>query len=317
MATEEAKYSITVEGLKKTFGDIIALDGIDLSIPSGQCYGLLGPNGAGKTTAMNIISTYLTPDSGRVEVNGLDIRTHPLKIRGMLGMVPQEISLYDNLTARENIIFFGGLYDIDRKTLKVRTDELLKLLGLDERADDSTRKFSGGMKRRLNIACSLAHDPEIILMDEPTVGIDPQSRNFIYEFIEKLSTQGRTIVYTSHYMEEVERLCNRAAIIDNGKIIAEGTKAELIEMVESEDVVIIELGDESPDALGPVIEKYSAFSPVHDDGSLRLTGQGLHFDVPGIMKYLIDEGLKPRSVHIHEPNLETVFLKLTGRELRD
>jgi ABC-2 type transport system ATP-binding protein len=317
MTAHGSDIAIAINGLSKAFGDVIALDGISLVIPAGKCYGLLGPNGAGKTTLMNIISTYLAADTGEVNVNGLDSRMQPLRIRGLLGVVPQEVSLYDEFTARENIAFFGGLYKNSPALLKKRTNELLKLLDLEQRSNEPVKRFSGGMKRRLNIACSLAHDPPIILMDEPTVGIDPQSRNFIYEFIENLTKAGRTIVYTSHYMEEVERLCGQTAIIDRGKIIAEGTKDELIELVKGEDVVIIELGDIPSDNLKAVINEYSGLSPIQVDGSLRLTGPGIHRDVPGIVKFLLDTGITPKSVQIHEPNLETVFLKLTGRELRD
>lgn len=317
MNVPNGNVEISVRGLKKAFGDIVALDGIDLSIAAGECYGLLGPNGAGKSTAMNIISTYLQPDAGEVRVSGLDAFKEPLKVRARLGVVPQELSLYDELSARENILFFGGLYGTDRTALRERTEGLLDLLGLKDRASEPVKKYSGGMKRRLNIACSLPHDPPIILMDEPTVGIDPQSRNFIYEFIEGLSAKGRTIIYTSHYMEEVERLCNRVAIIDHGKIIAEGTREELIELVEGEDIVIIELGEIDEDVLKSITSEYEDLSPVHEDGSLRLTGKGIHARVPEFVRAFIDRDATPKSLHIHEPNLEVVFLKLTGRELRD
>jgi len=317
MNTTSGKIEIAIKGLRKSYGDTIALDGIDLNIPSGRCYGFLGPNGAGKTTAMSIISTYLPADAGEITVGGIDAAKNPSGVRRMLGVVPQEASLYEDLSARENILFFGGLYGIDKAKLSKKTSELIDLLGLKERADEQVKRYSGGMKRRLNIACSIAHDPPIVLMDEPTVGIDPQSRNFIYEFIEGLSAQGRTIVYTSHYMEEVERLCHRVAIIDHGRIIAEGTKDELIEMVRGEDVVIIELGDIAADVLKPMLDKYAKLSPIHEDGGIRFTGPGIHKDVPAFIKDFIDMGMTPKSLHIHEPNLETVFLKLTGRELRD
>ena len=317
MVTPELRTIIEITGLKKSYGDIHALDGVDLKLPSRKCFGLLGPNGAGKTTLMNVISTYIRPDEGDVVVDGWKTTEHEQLTRSKLGVVPQEISIYENLSARENILFFGGLYGRSPAVLKKRMNELLDVLGLNERADEPVKRYSGGMKRRLNIACSLAHEPEIILMDEPTVGIDPQSRNFIYEFIEGLKNQGRTIVYTSHYMEEVERLCDFVAIIDHGKIIAKGTTGELIEMVEGEDIVIIELGDVVPEIAGPISRDYTEYAPKFDDGCLRLTGKGIHKKVPEFLNRIIQADITPKSVHIKEPNLETVFLKLTGRELRD
>src|ERR1051325_6321754 len=218
---------ISVKNLTKKFANVEALKGISFTINKGEIYGLLGPNGAAKTTTIGIISTLTQPDAGEVFLNGLTLPKDAEKIKRIIGVVPQEIALYQELSAYDNLIFWGSLYDLPKDKLQTKADEILKLVGLFDRKNDKIKTYSGGMKRRINIASALLHSPEIIFMDEPTVGIDPQSRNLIYEVIEKLNKEGITIVYTTHYMEEAERLCKRIGIIDNGKIIAEGTLEEL------------------------------------------------------------------------------------------
>jgi ABC-2 type transport system ATP-binding protein len=218
---------LEVKQLRKSFGDLTAVDGVSFTVKPGELVGLLGPNGAGKTTTVSMISALLRPDAGEVRVNGsvLDGDTDPSKRR--IGLVPQDIALYEDLSARENLRFFGSLYDLDRDALDAAIQARLTLVGLADRAGDRVSKFSGGMKRRLNLAAGLLHDPDVILLDEPTVGVDPQSRNAIFENLETLKAQGKALLYTTHYMEEVERLADRVVIIDHGKAIANDTVAGL------------------------------------------------------------------------------------------
>ena len=218
---------IDVSNLRKTFGAIEALKGVSFKIPQGECYGLLGPNGAGKTTTISILSTIIKPDEGEVNIAGYDLRKNPLDCKKNIGVVTQEIALYNELSAYDNLLFWGGMYKVPGQELLNRLDETLDLLGLTDRKNDKVKTYSGGMKRRVNLASALLHRPKILFMDEPTVGIDPQSRNLIFEVVEKLHKEGMTIVYTTHYMEEAERLCDCIGIIDNGKIIAQGTLNEL------------------------------------------------------------------------------------------
>jgi ABC-2 type transport system ATP-binding protein len=219
--------AVEISALDKRYGDQHALKGLDLVVRRGEALGLLGPNGAGKTTTIRILSTLVAPTSGTVRVLGLDPRTHGAEIRARIGVVPQEVALYDPLTARENLDFFGRVQGVDPAILPTRIDAALELAGLADRAKDLVQPFSGGMKRRLNIVTSLLHDPELVFLDEPTVGIDPQSRNHVYEMVESLHRRGTTIVYTTHQLGEVERLCDRIVILDAGRAIAAGTLAEL------------------------------------------------------------------------------------------
>ena len=218
---------IEIKNLKKTYEGREALKGISFTIKEGEFYGLLGPNGAGKTTTISIISSILKADSGDVIIGRYNIDTHPQNVKQLIGVVPQEIALYNELSAYENLMFWGGLYQVPANELSNRANELLKQFGLEDRKNDKVKNYSGGMKRRINIASALLHKPKVLFMDEPTVGIDPQSRNLIFEVVEKLHKEGLTIVYTTHYMEEAERLCDRIGIIDNGQIIAEGTLDQL------------------------------------------------------------------------------------------
>ena len=218
---------ISVSNLSKKYDSQQALNGINFEIKEGEFFGLLGPNGAGKTTTISIMSTILEPSGGVVKIDGLDVASKSAECKRRIGVVPQEIALYNELSAYQNLLFWGSLYDVPKPELKKRIEEILKLFGLWDRKDDKVKTYSGGMKRRINIASALLHQPKVLFMDEPTVGIDPQSRNLIYEVIEKLHKDGMTIVYTTHYMEEAERFCDRIAIIDNGQIIAQGSLNEL------------------------------------------------------------------------------------------
>jgi len=218
---------ITVRSVSKSFGNIEAVKNVSFNIGKGEIYGILGPNGAGKSTIVNILNTLIKPDKGEVIIDGTNIKDHANTIKQILGVVPQEIALYDELTAYENLMFWGGLYNISDSDLKSNVSKTLEVVDLVNRKDDRIRTFSGGMKRRINIACSLLHNPKILILDEPTVGVDPQNRNHIYEVIEKLNNEGMTMIYTTHYMEEAERFCDKIAIIDTGQIIAQGTLKEL------------------------------------------------------------------------------------------
>ncbi len=307
---------LNVENLKKSYGPLQAVAGASFSIESGEVFGLLGPNGAGKSTTINIIATILQADAGEVSVSGIPISTSAAYKR-MIGYVPQEISLSERLTARENLAFFGRLYDLSGAALRAAVDEMLANVGLADRANDLVETFSGGMKRRLNIAASLLHKPELILLDEPTAGVDPQARAFIFDMVERLAAQGRAILYTTHYMEEAQRLCKRTAIIDHGKILAMGTLDELVRLVKTKRELVID----APNITQAVSEKVAA-SLGH--AHWTLTDGALHLNVQDGTPILIQAatvcgelGLSPTSLRIAEPTLESVFLELTGRALRD
>ncbi len=306
---------IKITQLSKAFGDVQALNGIDLSVQSGEFFGLLGPNGAGKTTTINILSTLLRPDTGSVLLEGLDLLADPRTAKKKIGVVPQELALYDQLTAGENLQFWGKLYGLRNTALKIRIEELLLLMGLSDRTKDSVSTFSGGMKRRLNLAIALIHDPGILFLDEPTVGIDVQSRHRIYEILDKLHEDGITIVYTTHYLEEVERLCQRIAIIDHGEIRAQGTLESLRQLMPGNSEVLIKLEPSS-------LQKASASDPFPRDVSLTDEGlQGNGDDVNELVQKLIAicsvRNWQIRDIELKSASLETVFLQLTGKELRD
>lgn len=297
---------IKVNQLKKSYGLITAVDGIDLDIKTGETFGLLGPNGAGKSTTINAIIGLVQPDHGTVRI-GVDNQQDPYNpnARKIIGIAPQSLSLYEELTAIENLRFFGRLYKLKSSELKKRIEWALELAGLSDRRNGKVITYSGGMKRRLNIACALVHDPEIILLDEPTVGVDPQSRNHIFECIENLGKQGKTIIYTTHYMEEAQRLCSRVAIMDHGKILAMDTVDALINEYGGRSVIYAEL-KKLPD------------NPSDLPG--KLAGQSLRFESSQPLEAvgkLSSEGIAFVKLHIDQPDLETVFLTLTGRSLRD
>jgi ABC-2 type transport system ATP-binding protein len=220
---------VVVNGLTKRFGDRVAVDGINFNIHPGEIFGLLGPNGAGKSTTVNVLSTYLAPDGGRVTIGGMPV-DEGLDVKALIGVVPQELALYEDLTAEENLDFFARIYGLSRTERKSRVQEVLRQVGLEERSREAVRDFSGGMKRRLNIAIGIVHRPRFVMLDEPTVGVDPQSREKIFEIIRGLQRGGATLLYTSHYMEEVEQLCDRIAIMDDGRIVAAGTLEELLRL---------------------------------------------------------------------------------------
>lgn len=307
---------LEVSNLVKNFGNVQALKGISFSINENEFFGLLGPNGAGKTTTINIISTILPPDSGSVTINGYDLKKDPLNAKKMIGVVPQEIALYNELSAYENLLFWGGLYKLPSGLLKTKIDETLNLMGLSERKDDRIKTYSGGMKRRINIASALLHSPKILFMDEPTVGIDPQSRNLIFEVLEELHKNGMTIVYTTHYMEEAERLCDRIGIIDHGEIIARGTLDELRNTTNANESIVIHFEESISGKKDELKKSLSNILDINEN-SIVISEKNSGKELPHILMQLNQLGFNIHQVEINKVNLETIFLNLTGRKLRD
>jgi len=308
---------IQVEHLRRTFGSLVAVDDISFEVRDGEIFGLLGPNGAGKTTTINMICGVLQPDGGRVLVDDADIWIEPKKVKQSLGVVPQEIAVYEDLTARDNLNFWGALYGLGGSGLKGRVDEVLSRVGLAERAGDKVKQFSGGMKRRLNLCMGLLHCPKFLLLDEPTVGIDPQARLNILEVIREVAAGGTTVLYTTHYMDEAEELCDRIAIIDHGKILTEGTLDELTKMAGEGEMVRL-TGTFDPDRGRDLLGRLDGVQ-LHsvEDGravlSVAADGPGL----TGVLPRLLESELAVNDVSIQKPSLQSVFIRLTGRELRD
>lgn len=308
---------LTVSNLEKSYKKIKAVKGISFNLEQGEVLGLLGPNGAGKSTTISMISTLLKPDAGNIQYNGSDIVKNPKAIQENLGYVPQEIALYPMLTGKENLQFWGRAYGLKGDILKKRIQEVSEVIGIGERLKDKVKTYSGGMKRRLNIGVALLHNPELIIMDEPTVGIDPQSRNHILDTVLELNKQGMTVIYTSHYMEEVEYLCNRICIMDQGEIIAEGTKEELINQIASVRDLKLKLDNYSDDIFGKFENHPSVEEVKSDDGEIVLKIKQDTMAIKEIVDIINENGATILSMDIEEPNLEAVFLQLTGRMLRD
>ena len=309
---------LEVKALRKSYGNLVAVDRVSLHANAGETVGLLGPNGAGKTTTVSIIAGLVRPDSGEVLIEGRPLRGDTDPAKRKIGLVPQDLALFDELTARDNLAFFGALYDLDGAKAKHAMAEALDLVGLADRAKDKVREFSGGMKRRLNLAAALLHDPQILLLDEPTVGVDPQSRNAIFDNLETLKKRGKTLVYTTHYMEEAERLCDRLTIIDHGKVVADDTLQGLFRLLPVTNVLAIEL-ENSADGLRA--EQLKALPDVQSaelqGGILRVGLRDLSAGTPKILQWLVEQGHPYRHVVSERADLETVFLTLTGRSLRD
>ncbi len=306
---------IHVSNLRKTFDNIDALKGISFNIAQGECFGLLGPNGAGKTTTISIMSTIVEPNEGEVNIAGYDLSKNTLECKKNIGVVTQEIALYDELSANDNLLFWGSLYDVPKTELMKRIDETVSLLGLTDRKNDKVKTYSGGMKRRVNIASALLHNPKVLFLDEPTVGIDPQSRNLIFEFIEKLREEGMTIIYTTHYMEEAERLCDRIGIIDNGEIIAQGTLDELRTLGSMKETVVISFTNLSDENYSIVANDWKDLKRF--DNSVHFYSNKIQHDLSKIILKCNDAGLDIIQIDIRKLNLETIFLSLTGKKLRD
>lgn len=306
---------ISVSNLRKSFDTVEALKGISFNIPQGECFGLLGPNGAGKTTTISIMSTLVEPSEGKVSIAGFDLKKNPLECKKNIGVVTQEIALYNELSAYDNLQFWGGLYNVPKMELKARIDELLNLFGLFERKNDKVKNYSGGMKRRINIASALLHKPNVLFMDEPTVGIDPQSRNLIFEVVEKLHKEGMTIIYTTHYMEEAERLCNRIGIIDDGIIVAQGTLDELKTSGSMKETLVISFTNLTEKRFTEISNDW--YDHQRFDNTIHFFPKNIQGDLSKIILKCNEVGLDILHIDIRKITLETIFLSLTGKHLRD
>ncbi len=308
---------IQAKGIRKYYKKVRAVDGIDLEVREGEILGILGPNGAGKSTAISVISSLIKPDGGEILFKSVSILKSPATIRRVMGIVPQDVALYPDLSAAENLKFFGRLYDLRGDTLKARIQEVLDLLGLNGRAKDMVKNYSGGMKRRVNIGAALLHHPEILIMDEPTVGIDPQSRSHILDTVKELNKKGMTIIYTSHYMEEVEQLCHRIYVMDHGKIIASGTKEELKDLVGGDDIVTMQVDRIEEQFIKDMKGNVKVKSAGQEGSSVTLVVKKDCDILSDIFETAQKNKVRLKSLDIKTPTLEDVFLHLTGRGLRD
>jgi ABC-2 type transport system ATP-binding protein len=309
--------AIEVHDLRKSFGDFQAVQGASFSAQAGEVLSLLGPNGAGKSTTISMLSGLLAPTSGEACIMGHSVTKEPETAKRSLGVVPQDIALYPDLSARENLVFWGKMYGLRGAELKSRVDEVLDVIGLADRQKDHVGKFSGGMKRRVNIGAALLHKPAVVIMDEPTVGIDPQSRRHILDNVKELNQKGMTVLYTTHYMEEAAELSHHIAIMDKGRVIACGTHDELIKMVGEETRIDLTLNAEAEKVLGAWRGTEGVSRIDATDGKVSALVDDSNRVLPRLFDAASNVGVRITSVDIQEPNLETVFLHLTGRALRD
>jgi ABC-2 type transport system ATP-binding protein len=311
------KNIVEVSNLVKSYNGLTAVNGVNFAIRQGEIFGLLGPNGAGKTTIISMLTCLLMPTSGTVSIAGYDIVNQAKTVKGIIGLVPQDLAVYPQLSARDNLLFFGRIYGLKGRQLSQRVSDLLQMVGLNERANDLVNNFSGGMKRRVNIAAGLLHQPQVLFLDEPTVGVDPQSRNFIFDNIERLNQQGMTILYTTHYMEEAERLCHRVAIIDQGQIVALDTPKALIDSLGG-GIIRLGLPETTKQTFIAQLKKLPAVKNISRQNDI-LSVQTHHSQeaLVQIIQLLNTAKMTINTLEILEPNLESVFLHLTGRRLRD
>ena len=307
---------LSVENLRKSFGTLGAVNGVSLQVQPGEIYGLLGPNGAGKTTTISMISGLLKPDAGTVKIGGMAFWSDPQRARRQMGVVPQELALYEELTGRENLEFWGRLAGLGARDAKARAAELLEALELSDRANDPVKTYSGGMKRRINLGCALLHRPQLLLLDEPTVGIDPQARMNILEFIQKLRAAGTAILYTTHYLEEAESLCQRIGIIDGGRILAEGTLSQLQERLGGDRLFVIDADftNTVPENWGGFLQRFRFIQK--SDRQIIAAAIGTR-DPSECLKDLLELPVRVENVSLKRPSLNDVFLQLTGRNLRE
>lgn len=310
---------LEVNNLVKKYGEKAAVKGISFTVESGEIFSLLGPNGAGKTTTISMLSTLYTPTSGDATIGGHSVTREPMAVRRLIGVVPQDLALYEDLTARENLAFWGQMYNLTGKALNARIEEVLIQVGLTDRAKDRVRTYSGGMKRRINIAAGLLHRPQLLFMDEPTVGIDPQSRRSILDTVKALNAEGMTVLYTTHYMEEAQELSDRVGIIDHGELIALGTQEELTRQVGHTDTLLLHIGAEQDSAR--LAESLKTLPGVQlaeaTNSTVSLITPSAEEILAPVVARASEMGVKIHSLEIQEPNLEAVFLQLTGRALRD
>ncbi|MDF2671100.1 MAG: transporter ATP-binding protein [Paenibacillus sp.] len=308
---------LEIKQLTKKYDDYIAVDQLSLRVQEGEILGLLGPNGAGKSTTIQLIVSLLRKTSGEIKLFGKELERHRSFAKKHVGIVPQELAIYEDMTAYENVHFFGGLYGLRGAELMQNAEEALAFVGLRDRRNSYPSTFSGGMKRRLNIACAIVHKPKLIIMDEPTVGIDPQSRNYILASVRNLNEAGSTIIYTSHYMEEVEQICSRIVIMDHGKMVAEGTKEQLKAIIMNTKDIWIEVQSTESLDTSRLKEIQGVNSVEAIDHMVKINTELAVNNHNKVIQQLISQQIEIRSVRIDEPNLETVFLTLTGRNLRD
>ena len=309
--------AIEIKNVTKRFGDKLVIDNVSLDIEKGEIFGLLGPNGAGKSTLINLSVGLLKIDKGEILIDGFNIVKEDLKAKAKIGLVPQEIALFESLNAKENLEYWGGLYGLHGKLLKDRIDEALEIAALTEHVKKPIKNYSGGMKRRLNIAAAMMHHPEVLIMDEPTVGVDPQSRNHIFEVVKKMNRDfNSTIVYTSHYMEEVETLCHRIMILDEGKNIALGTKEELKRMVSSDKVIKIKARGDIESLMFSIKKMPNVRSAAIQEDELKIIANE-KITLNDILSDITNHNVVVKNIGIEEPTLEEVFLTLTGKRLRD
>ena len=310
-------YAIEAQDLHKYFGELKAVQGVSFAAPTGEVLSLLGPNGAGKSTTISMLSGLIAPTAGDACIMGHSIRREPEAAKACLGVVPQDIALYPDLSARENLEFWGKMYGLRGPTLRQRVAEVLGVIGLTERQKDRVSKFSGGMKRRVNIGVALLHKPAVVIMDEPTVGIDPQSRRHILDNVKELNRDGMTVLYTTHYMEEAAELSDHIAIVDKGRVIAAGTHAELIQLVGEQTRIDLTLNAEATRVLRAWKATEGVASIDATDGKVTALVDDSNRVLPRLFDAATKAGVRITSIDIQEPNLETVFLHLTGKALRD
>jgi ABC-2 type transport system ATP-binding protein len=311
------RHVLEARGLRKAFGERVAVDDVGFHIASGETYGLLGPNGAGKTTTISMVCGLLERDAGEVSVDGRRVDTRTTEAREAIGYVPQELAVYPDLTGRENLRFFGRMYALSGSELDRRVAEVLGVVDLTDRADDRTSEYSGGMKRRLNIGLGLLNRPKLLVLDEPTVGVDPQSRNAILGSVERFREQGMAVLYTTHYMEEAERLCDRVGVIDEGKLMAEGTRRELVALVGQQDRVSLQATGDLVSAEAALRRLDAVVDASRREEGLELVVRAARTALPQILTTAAEAGADVTTVEVAEPNLEAVFLHLTGKALRD
>ncbi len=318
-ASQPTGSGLEVISIAKSYDKRAVLTDISLTVAKGEVLGLLGPNGAGKTTTISMLSTLYTPTSGDATISGHSVTREPMAVRQLIGVVPQDLALYEDLTARENLIFWGQMYDLSGKALTSRVDEVLEQIGLTDKANNRVKTYSGGMKRRVNIGVGLLHKPKLLFMDEPTVGIDPQSRRAILDTVKALNKQGMTLLYTTHYMEEAEELSNRVGIIDHGELIAIGTQKELTRQVGESETLVLHVGEnDDPESLALALNGVAGVIKAEaTDHEVSVICPEAEDVLAGVVTKANERGIKIRSIDIREPNLEAVFLHLTGRALRD
>ncbi len=308
---------LQITDLSKSFGNRMAVKGVSFHVKRGELFGLLGPNGAGKSTVISMICGLLQPDQGDVLVDGLSVQKQPVKVKEKIGVVPQDIALYGDMSALDNLLFWGQMYGLSRKNALKKAEDVLEVVGLADRKKEKLAGFSGGMKRRINIGAAIMHEPELLIMDEPTVGIDPQSRNHILEMVKSFNAKGVTVIYTSHYMEEVEYLCSRIAIMDEGEIIALGTKEELVSRLIGVSSMELKV-DRVSETLVEDIKKIPGVTQVtREEEGLTIFAENPKERLGDVVLAAKGQGVAVTSLEVKEPNLETLFLTITGRKLRD